>query len=130
MGRLLGSLAALLALSLVPMGLTPVTAWLVLPAHAALSLMILLGALLAGLRGAGDTARRWGLASLLTTLALVAAMDLASEGAGWWAGPFAALSLWAWIPPVFGGVMGALGDLRSGRLRIGRRRARGAPPKR
>lgn len=116
MTRLLATLSALLGLSLVPLGLAGPTAWLSPIAHAAFSLLVVAGALSSALRGRGEEARRWGLGHLMVTLALAAAFDL--SGSGWWGGPFALMLTWAWAPPVWAGVMGAVGDFRSGRLRF------------
>lgn len=140
MGRLLAIFAGCSALLLVPLSLSPPTAWLlVAPTHLALALLTCTGGLVDGVAGRPEAVRRWGLFYLLASLAMVAALEIgglfrAPRLMGttvpglYWGGAWCLVLTWGWIPPVFCGGMAMVGELRQRRRmnRVLRRRARQA----
>jgi len=120
MTRLLSMGAGLLAVLLVPLALSGPTAQLVPVAHLGFSLAVCTGALLDGLDGWPERARRWGFAYLVATAATVGALQLGADvrahGIAYWAFPWFSVLLWGWVPPVVAGVAGMVGVFRARRL--------------
>ena len=120
MTRLLAIVAGLLAVLLVPLALSGPTALLLLPAHLAFVLVTATGAILDGLDGMPERARRWGFVYLVATIGMVAALqlggDLRGQALSYWGIPWLAALLWGWIPPVVSGMAGAVGNARQRRL--------------
>jgi hypothetical protein len=120
MSRLLSILAGLLSVLLVPLALSGPTALLVPVAHLAFSLSVCTGAMLDGLDGWPERARRWGFVYLVATAAAVAALQLGADvrhqGAWYWGVPWVSILAWGWIPPLVSGLAGSLGVARARRL--------------
>ena len=120
MGRLLSIVAGLLAVLLVPLALSGPTALLVPVAHLAFSLTVSLGAMLDGLDGWPERARRWGFVYLVASAATVGALqlgaDVREQGLGYWGIPWIAILSWGWIPPVVSALSGMFGVARARRL--------------
>jgi hypothetical protein len=129
---LIGVLAALLGVLLVPLALAGGTAWLLLPAHFVFAGACSLGALLAGLSGHPGRVRAFGGGYLVASLAAVVALSVGSEvrqGSWYWMLPWAGVLVWAWVPPLVTGFAGAVaGGRRRRRIRrvVRRRRKRAA----
>lgn len=117
--RLLAILGGLLVVVSVPLALARPTAWLLLPAHLALTVIATCGALAEGLRGRAERARLWGFGYLTATLLVVGTLELAARVRGVWAGywgpAWVALLLWGWFPPLVAGMAGMVGDARARR---------------
>lgn len=134
MERLLALFAGLLGLLLVPLALSGPTALLLTPTHLGLSLVVSAGAVLDGLDGRPERARRWGFFYLLATLLMVAALEIGASAhdraLSYWGVPWGAALLWGWIPPLVSGAAGVVGRAREKRLvrRVVRtRKAAGRP---
>lgn len=123
MTRLLAMVAGLLAVLLVPLALSGPTAQLVPVAHLGFSLAVSIGALLDGLDGWPERARRWGFAYLVATAATVGALELGADvrhqGMAYWAFPWFSVLLWGWVPPLVAGIAGTVGGFRARRLAAG-----------
>ena len=109
---LLRAFTLALGVLVVPLAASPVTSWLGVAVHLGLTVQCVVLSLVAGLAARGGEARAWGLWSVLGTLAIGAALHVASwaEGGRAWWGPFVLVLLWGWIPPLVAAVAGALGD--------------------
>lgn len=120
MTHLLAIVAGLLAVLLVPLALSGPTALLLLPAHLAFVLVTATGAILDGLDGCPERARRWGVLYLVASVLMVAALELGGDVRGmaltYWGVPWVAALVWGWIPPVVSGFAGVLGTARQRRL--------------
>lgn len=120
MTHLLAIVAGLLAVLLVPLALSGPTALLLLPAHLAFVLVTSTGAILDGLDGCPERARRWGFLYIVATLLMVAALQLGGDVRGqalsYWGIPWLGAVIWGWIPPVVSGMAGVLGIARQRRL--------------
>jgi hypothetical protein len=118
--HLLALVAGLLAVLLVPLALSGPTALLLLPAHLAFVLVTSTGAILDGLDGCPERARRWSLLYLVASILMVAALELGGDmrGAalGYWGIPWVGALVWGWIPPVVSAFAGAVGIARQRRL--------------
>lgn len=109
---------------LIPLGLAVPTAWLVVPVHLVFAALVTVATLGEGLSGHPERARRWGLGYIVSSLLLVAAMELgaALRGTAYWQLPLALMLLWGWVPPAVAMVAGGVGELRERAL--GRRAVR------
>ncbi len=112
MRRLLAIVGALLALCTVPLGLVGPTSLLLLPAHAALTLIATVGAVLEGARGAPERARAWGFGHLIATFGVMLAFELGRRATvgGWWVIPWLGIVSWGWVPMVVAGGSGWIGE--------------------
>lgn len=108
MQALLGVLAGLIGILLVPLALAGGTAWLIVPAHLMLAVSCTGGAVLAGLGGRPGTVQAYSAGYLVASLAMVAALAVGSEvrdGSWYWMVPWSAVLIWGWAPPVVAGFM-------------------------
>ncbi len=131
MSRALATFAALLGLLLGPLALSGPTAWLLIPVHAVFSIAVATGAVLDGWSGHPERARQWGLGYLVASAVAVGALQLGAEtrgaGLGYWSGPWLAVLIWGWIPPLLAGMAGWIGEYRERRLVRRSVRARKSP---
>jgi hypothetical protein len=114
--RSLAIAGGLCALLLLPLGLSPVTAWLLLPGHLLLSALTVGGALTEGLAGYPERARRWGALYLVASFGMAASLEVGAAahhgGFLYWGAPYTMALLWGWIPPVIAGFSGPVGQAR------------------
>jgi hypothetical protein len=118
MERLLVLFAGLLAVLLVPLGLSGPTAMMVPAVHLGFALVVCAGATLEGVDGRPGPTRWWSIAYLVATLAMVVALEIGTLAHGArssWSVPWAFLLVWGWIPPLVVAAAGALGRLRERR---------------
>jgi hypothetical protein len=133
---LLAAGGGLIALLLIPLALSPQTAWVLLPAHLLLTVLATIGAVAEGSAGWPARARMWGAAYVVATAAMVAALSLGANARGsgmlYWGAPWLAALLWGWIPPIASGLSGWMGEARRRQRNRSalrqRRAARSAPP--
>jgi hypothetical protein len=133
LGRLAAILGALLAAVLIPLALSPTTAWLILPGHLTFTLLASAAAVAEGWLGHPGRARAWGGGYLVASVGMVAALELGSRvfGQGYTWLPWTAVLIWGWVPPVVSGLSGALGEQRRrrlARLSVGQRKQAAARP--
>jgi hypothetical protein len=118
--RPLATLAALVGALLGPLALSAPTAWLLIPVHAVFSAMVGLGAALDGWAGRPERARLWGFGYLVASALMVGGLQLGADtrsaGMAYWGGPWLAVLLWGWIPPLLAGGAGWVGGYRERRL--------------
>ena len=113
MGRLLAIFGGLIGVLLVPLALVSPTAWLLLPAHLAFTVLATVAALGSGVAGRPGRARAWGVGHLLASIAMVTALEIGSRAAGgscYWIVPWLPAVMWGWIPSVAGGLSGWFGE--------------------
>ena len=115
MRRLLAIVGALTALFALPLGLVGPTSWLLLPVHASLTAIAIVGAGMEASRGAPERARLWGFAHLLVTLGTVVSIDVGRRVSGgvWWVVPWLGILAWGWIPIVVAGGAGQVAEVVS-----------------
>lgn len=120
MRRLLAIFGGLCCFLLIALGLSAPMALLLLPAHLLFTVLAGIGALLEGLAGFPERARRWGLLYLVGTAAMLGALEVGATvhgvGLRYWAAPWLAALVWGWIPPVVAGLAGVVGSFRQRRL--------------
>lgn len=112
MSRLAAIVGAMLGILLVPLALIGQTAWLVVPSHALFAVLVTIAAVADGVTGRPERARVWGAGYLVCSIATIAALQVGSsvEGRAYWIGPWMAMLVWGWIPPIAAGLAGWLGD--------------------
>src|SRR5687768_7223715 len=114
MRRLLAIFGGLLGALLVPLALAGPTAWLLIPAHLAFTILATVAAVLEGFAGYPERARIWGFGHLVATLAMVGALELGADlrdGSAWyWFAPWIAAAVWGWVPMVAAGLAGWGGE--------------------
>jgi hypothetical protein len=118
MERLLVLFAGLLAVLLVPLGLSGPTAMMVPAVHLGFALVICAGATLEGVDGHPERARWWSITYLAATLAMVVALEVGAFVHGArpsWTLPWSFLLVWGWIPPLVVAAAASLGRLRERR---------------
>jgi len=124
MGRVAAVFGGLVGVLLVPLALAAPTAWVLVPAHLLFSVLVTIATTGEGFAGRPERARLWGLAYLVASVAMVAALELGAgvRSSRYWIGPWVLVLLWAWVPPVAAGLAGWMGEARERAL--GRRAVR------
>ncbi len=117
MRRLLAILAGSLGFVSMPLALSSITSWLLVPCHAVLTAVACAGAVAEAGGGRPERARLWGLAYLVATALMLGALEVgAARGGGYWSLPLAAVLMWGWVPPLVAGLAGWWGGARRRRL--------------
>lgn len=118
--KTLGVFAGLFAVLFVPLGLAPVTSWMIIPAHFTFTLLTVAGMSLAGLSGRKNAVPwwLWGylVATALASFGLELGASARSSGVGYWIISWTGMLLWAWIPISLSFIFGPLANYRHRRL--------------
>jgi hypothetical protein len=123
---LLGVLGALFGVALTPLGLSSLTAWLIIPGHLTFCALVCVASVVEGWDGEPERARRWGGWSLVVLVGIVAGIEVGRRISGdtAWVS-WTAVLMWGWVPPAVSALAGWLGALRRRRLDgLARRRRR------